>query len=636
MFNWLKKSLSTRAAGTRSTPDNGDSRPLLEGDVDEGSADPDAIKALADRLFDRGDLAGAREQYRRALALRPDMAPAWNNLGLVLLQAGEAAHARAALEEATRAGPHLDAVWVNLANAQEATGDIDGAAASLARAVEANPASRDARANAGANALARGRPSEAMAHLEAGLRTWPDDPGLILNATIALRAQARIDQAIAFARAALDRGIVTSDLVDASLLTLNYSDRLEPEAIHATHVALAAALSHAGAAPGEQVHRASRATGRRLRVGLVSADLGYHVVSFFLEPVLRAIDPSSVELFAYFTGEGEDDRVRQFRGLTEHWRSVAALPTDECVRAMRADDLDVAIDLSGHTAGNRLDVFASRVAPVQATWLGYPNTTGLREMDFRITDAIADPPGATDGWHSEVLWRLPRGFLVYQPRPEAPDVAPAPCARGAGVTFGCFNNLAKVSDTALRLWARILSEMPDACLLLKAKGLGEAATADEQRRRFGQAGGDVSRLRLEGEVPRYADHLGAYGRVDVALDSTPYCGTTTTCEALWMGVPVVTLAGRAHVARVGASLLSQAGHPEWIAQSDREYVDIAMGLARDPAALARIRSGLRDEMRASPLTDGPAFAGELTAALRAMCEAARRHDKAMGKTCSSG
>jgi predicted O-linked N-acetylglucosamine transferase (SPINDLY family) len=299
-------------------------------------------------------------------------------------------------------------------------------------------------------------------------------------------------------------------------------------------------------------------------------------------------------------------------------RALAAL--------IRADAIDILVDLSGHTADNRLGVLALEPAPVQATWLGYPGSTGLAAIDWRISDAIADPAGVAETLSSERIWRLADGFHCFRPPADAPPVGPAPCAGGT-VTFASFNTFAKLSPAALRLWAAILHAVPHARLLLKDNRPHDPATARGHRARFLAAGIDPARLDILPRAAGTAAHLAAYARVDVALDPFPYNGTTTTCEALWMGVPVITRAGDRHASRVGASLLHRVGLDDLVADADDAYLRAAVALAGDPARIAALRASLRERMRASPLCNAHGFARALEAAYRAMwrdwCAASR-------------
>ncbi len=273
------------------------------------------------------------------------------------------------------------------------------------------------------------------------------------------------------------------------------------------------------------------------------------------------------------------------------------------------------MDLSGHTGGNRLRVFARQPAPIQATYLGYANTTGMAAIDYRLTDALADPPGLADELNVEKLWRLPTCAWCYQPSADAPDVQP----RGdQPITFGCFNAFAKINPKLVAIWAELLKRVPGSQLLLKSAAAGEASVRQRLTGQFAEHGIPGQRIEMLGRLNSLRGHLELYHRVDVALDTYPYHGTTTTCEALWMGVPVVSLAGRANASRVGVSLLSNVGLPELIAETPQEYAHIAADLAKDLSRLAEPRRSLRARMHASPLMDGPRFARDMEAAYRQM------------------
>ena len=576
----------------------------------------EAAKADADRLFDDGRIDDAIAAYRQLLAAMPAYARAWNNFGLCLRLAGRPDEAEEAFRAALSHSPTLVPAWINLASAQEEARRYDEALTSLDRALALDPGSRDALNNAGQLLASLGRYAEAEQRFRVAIDRYPGEAAPHLNLGLALTRTGRISEALAVLERALEIEPASTVVADALLMATNYADHLSPETAFARHTELARRVWPAAPA---SVSSSVRPDGR-LKVGYVSADFGYHVVSFFLEPVIAGHDRSRIEVYCYFNGLQEDAQCERLKETGVVWRHIGRMNDDEACRMIRADGLDLAVDLAGHTGGNRLGLFARRIAPVQVTWLGYPNTTGVAAMDYRLTDAWADPPGRADTLHTERLWRLPAGFLVYRPRPEAPPVAPPPCLRNGFVTFGSFNNFAKVSPTALRLWARLLSEVPDARLLIKAKGLSEIAFAEFVRTGFAAAGGDVSRLRLEDQVPQFESHLAHYAEIDIALDSTPYCGTTTTCEALWMGVPVVTLAGVVHAARVGASLLERVGHPEWIANSESDYIRKAVQLVMDQTRLSLLRGQLRTSMAESSLTDEFAFVRSLEVAFMAMMQ----------------
>jgi len=294
---------------------------------------------------------------------------------------------------------------------------------------------------------------------------------------------------------------------------------------------------------------------------------------------------------------------------------MARFNDQQIIAQIRADQVDIVLELSGHTHGNKLTALRLRGAPVQVTYLGYPNTTGVPAIDYRIVDSLTDPPG-NERWATEKLIRLDPCFLCYTPREDAPRPGPPPVEKNGFVTFGSFNSIKKLTVRTIGLWCRLLKEVPDSRLVIKSSGLSSAAAQEHISGLLRGAGIDEERFELLDKMESKVEHLSAYEMLDVALDTFPYHGTTTTCEALWQGVPVVSQVGEVHAARVGLSLLSAIGHPEWTAKSEDEYIAIAAGLGRDPAKLARIRSGLRQEMARSPLCDGAAMGKRMEAALR--------------------
>jgi len=361
-----------------------------------------------------------------------------------------------------------------------------------------------------------------------------------------------------------------------------------------------------------------RPTGRRLRVGYVSPDFVRQPVPSFVEPVLAAHDRSEFEVLCYTSGKQEDEITRRLRSLCDVWRDISWLPDQNSADRIRADGIDILVDLAGHAAGGRLLLFARKPAPVQVTWLGYPNTTGLDTMDYRLTDAVADPEGVTDRFHTEGLVRLPAGFLCYAPSPESPEVTDSPQMKTGHVTFGCFNNLAKVTPGLITLWSEILRAQPGARLVLEADGLSAGSSCRNLREQF--EGHGIAPERIDLRAPEFpaARPLEKFQQIDIGLDTFPYNGTTTTCEALWMGVPVVTLAGSTHASRAGASILSSIELSEFVATTPARYVEIALQLASDAGKRRTLRTGMRARMRASPLLDAPRFTRALEAVYRDM------------------
>jgi protein O-GlcNAc transferase len=306
------------------------------------------------------------------------------------------------------------------------------------------------------------------------------------------------------------------------------------------------------------------------------------------------------------------------KGYADHWRNISDISDEKVAEIIRNDKIDICVDLAGHTAYNRILVFARKPAPLQVTWIGYPNTTGLSAMDYRIVDNFTDPVGTTEQFHTETLIRLPHSFLCYFPNYETPKVKSLPALENGHITFGSFNVLQKISSEVIQLWSEILKKIPDSRLLIKAKGLSNNTTRKYVLSRFLQHGIPEGRLNLLSFTPTFKEHIEIYNRVDIILDTFPYNGTTNTCEALWMGLPVITLEGKTHVSRVGVSLLTNVGLPEYIAKTQDKYIEKAVELAKDIEKLQMLRKSLRDKMIKSPLTNAKQFTAHLEDCYRKM------------------
>jgi predicted O-linked N-acetylglucosamine transferase (SPINDLY family) len=392
---------------------------------------------------------------------------------------------------------------------------------------------------------------------------------------------------------------------------LNYTDDATEEEILRAHAALGASLP-----PAALIEPTDRDPARLLRVGFVSPDFREHSVASFLRPVLGA---GGIVPVCYHCSAQADATTAALRGAVESaggaWRDAAAVDNVTLVRTMRGDRLDIAIDLAGWTGGSRLFALAARVAPVQANYLGYPDTTGVPAMDYRIVDALTDPPGS-DALATERLVRMDPCFLCYAPSEGYPE--PGPRQARDGVVFGSFNKIHKITPTTVRLWAGAMRRIPGSRMLIKAAGLGSARVRGHLEQQFAAEGVGGERLELLERVESRAEHLGLYGRIDVALDTFPYHGTTTTCEALWMGVPVMSLVGAGHRSRVGLSLLSTGGLGDLAAVSEEAFGQAAAALAQDRGQLAELRRVLRERLRASPLCDSAGFGAAFGDALREM------------------
>ncbi|MGH7132866.1 MAG: tetratricopeptide repeat protein [Phycisphaerales bacterium] len=387
---------------------------------------------------------------------------------------------------------------------------------------------------------------------------------------------------------------------------MNYAEGIDAQRIEQAH-RNAGRVVGLSRMPKTIAHGKLDAGKRPVRVGFLSADLYSHSVAYFLEPLLEHLDRARFEAVCYATGVTEDETTARLKKHAALWRRVAALSDEAIGKQIAADKIDVLIETSGLTAGHRLGSLLDHPAPVQMTWCGYPNTTGCSFIDVRVVDKVTDPAGAENRC-VENLARVDGCFLCYRPDTAAPAVSPLPAEHEGVITFGSFNNFAKVNEGLVRIWAKALNAVPRSRLLLKAAALAEAGTREFITGWFAELGITRERLVLLEPTRGKAEHLAAYGRVDIALDTYPYHGTTTTCEALWMGVPVVTLRGDRHASRVGASLLRAAGLPELVASDEGNFVGIAARLAGDIGALAKIRVGLREKVRGSELCDARGFA----------------------------
>jgi predicted O-linked N-acetylglucosamine transferase (SPINDLY family) len=424
----------------------------------------------------------------------------------------------------------------------------------------------------------------------------------------------QFDAAIATYRVALAQDAGAHQLHSDLLLALNYSPDIDDAQLLEEHKIWAQVHPAPLMSADRPALRAEHSV-RPLRIGYVSPDLREHPVAHFVQPLLAPHDRSAVHPIVYCDSHKPDEITDRLRRLVppEHWRDVRQMSDDQLDHQIRQDGIDILVDLAGHTGRNRLAVFARKPAPLQITYLGYPNTTGLpREvMRYRLTDAHCDPPGMTESLHTEELVRLPDCFICYQPSAQSPDVSPVPCTSEQSVTFGSFNAMQKISGSVIELWSKILLRLPGSRLALKNRTLGDSQIRRTLYEMFARHGVRDERLILIPPMPTLGAHFSRYAQIDVCLDPFPYNGTTTTCDALWMGVPVITLEGKVHRSRVGISLLRNVGLQELIAQSPEHYEQLAVDLARDVPRRTQLRKELRERVRSSPLTDAAKFARNL-------------------------
>ncbi|HTI66356.1 MAG TPA: tetratricopeptide repeat protein [Caulobacteraceae bacterium] len=613
---------------------------------------PNALNNLGLLLQGLGRLEEAAARFGRAVAVGPDFAAAHFNLGNALQGLKRFDEAEASYRRAIGIRPDFAGAHVNLGNLQAGQGRFDEAEASYRSAIEAQPRLAEAHNNLGGLLSKRGEPGRAEESYRRALAIRPGYPDALNQLGDLLHSQGRLGEAEASFRRSIElvpqspgayvglAGVLNGlGRLEAAEQCYRKAIELRPDfiAAHSSLLFLRQYMPQYGPQArfedarrfGDMVRRQVR--GRfsswtcadepeRLRVGLVSGDLHDHPVGYFLEGVLGELDTGRIELFAYPTVNVVTALTRRIRPYFSAWRPLSGLDDEQAAGLVRSDAIHVLIDLSGHTASNRLALFAWKPAPVQATWIGYFATTGVEEIDFFLTDSHLLPPEDEDQF-TEKPWRLP-GMGCLTPPPHRGEPNAPPCLSAGVFTFGCFNNLRKVTDEVVALWAKILRAAPASRLFLKAPQLGEPSVAEETLRRFGDHGIPADRLVLEGPSPR-EQYLEAYRRVDVALDPFPYPGGTTTIEGLWMGVPAITLRGDRMLSRMGESVAHRAGLPEWIAAEEGDYLAKAVGLVADPAPLVALRSGLRERVRSSQLYDSAGYARVLEQALWGMWRAAR-------------
>lgn len=452
----------------------------------------------------------------------------------------------------------------------------------------------------------------------------PDHPKVLASLTSAQLQLCLFDQAMRTQDRYLN--LQPDDLVAVSsnVMSSNYRASWSPEQQFQYHLEKAKSFpspvslsSLSGAGSGLDLDHKTGA--KKLCIGLVSSDFRFHSVAYFVEPLLKHLDRSRYSIRLYHNYANEDDKSRELASLADAWLNTSKLSDEALRNQIMSDQVDILVDLNGHTAHNRLAVFAQRAAPVQVSWLGYPNTTALPAMDYRIVDEDTDPAGTYDGLATEQLLRLPNGFLCYELPEERPSVgAPLPAEEFGVFTFGSFNNVAKFNESVVSSWARILKAVPNSRLFLKARGWDRKAIRERYLSAFEAQGVDSERIVFAPFVRDVSGHLDVYQQVDLALDTFPYHGTTTTCEALSQGVPVVSFWGDRHAARVGPSLLKQAGLPELIGDDLDAYEQLAIDLSSDLSALKKLRKKLLLNLGESALCDAKAFVNDMSEAFDKM------------------
>lgn len=608
---------------------------------------PDAHNNLGNALAANGQLDEAIAAYREAITLKPDYCEAHGNLGNVLSAKGQFPEALTAYRRAAALQPTRPEIHYHLGNALQTKGQLDEAVASYRQAIALRPNYPEAHNNLGSALKVLGQLDGALASLREAIALRPNFPEACNNLGDALKESGQLDaavdacrQAIAFrpnfAEAYGTLGNVLKDMgrLDEAIAAYRQAIALKPNLaiahsnlvytlhFHPGYDAAAMAEEHRGwnrqhawpLKPFIQLQTNDRNPARRLRLGYVSPDFREHPVGRFLLPLLVQHDRKSFEVFAYSQVRVPDGVTERLRSLADGWRNIAGCSDLQVTEMIRQDKIDILVDLTMHLSNNRLLVFARKPAPVQVTYLAYCSTTGLETIDYRLSDPYLDPAEGDASIYSESTIRLPETYWCYQPLAVASEVSPPPALQNGFVTFGCLNNFCKVSEPTLAAWAKLLRTVPNSQLLIHAQ---EGRHRESVWDRMDREGVTSKRIQFVGFMPT-EKYFAYYHRIDIALDTFPYGGGTTTCDALWMGVPLVSLAGKTAVSRGGLSILSNVGLPELVARSEERYVQIAVELAADLGRLSALRSTLRQRMQQSPLMDAPRFARNVETAYRTM------------------
>jgi len=576
----------------------------------------------------QGDHGTAISLCLHTISLRPKFLDAWMLLGSEYAESGETRQAIDCFQHCVAQSPPRAVLHLLLGTALSEADRHEEALEQFQIAATLEPSNDQPPTRLGMELIHFLRMSEAEALLLQALAINPNNALACNNLGRVCKFQGRSAEAAGYFRRALelepDNRVVANNL----LLCLHYLADAAPKAVADEHRQLCQRIygNHAKhtqflASPGHPI-----------RIGYVSGDFHTHSVAYFIEPILLQHHTDRYKIFCYSCGAVNDETTARLKSCDVTWRDIAAVSDQTAADSVRHDGIHILVDLSGHSSGNRLGLFSLRPAPIQASWIGYPGSTGLSQMDYFISDRHCDPVGRSEQLFSETVIRLPRVFSCYLPPVRFPTVSPPPHERTGVITFGSFNHLAKLNDTVIALWAELLRAVEHSRLFLKSMALGDPATRKRLLDTFALYGVAPERIALLHTVSSTEEHLELYGQVDIALDTFPYNGTTTTCEALWMGVPVVTLAGDSHAGRVGVSLLSSVGLSDLVTESAREYIAIAAGLARDHQRLTQLREQLRSMMATSPLMDAIGVTSELESAFETMCAPAHSPEKPVACT----
>ena len=586
---------------------------------------PDFAEAhnnLGVTLKAQGKLNEAEVSYRQAIVLKPNYAEAHSNLGVTLEAQGKLKESEASLRQAIALKPNYAEGHNNLGNILKEQGKLDESEASLRQAIELKPDFAEAHNNLGVTLKAQGKLNEAEVSCRQAIKLKPDYAKAYNHLGVILQKLGRLNEAEASYRQAMK---LKPDYAEAhSNLLFLYSGFMY-ESSHYLKKAREYGQQIAKSVVSKYSTWLCVGNTKILRVGMVSGDLKNHPVGYFLEEFLNQLDEFDFELYAYTTQSNEDDLTLRIKPGFTRWKSLVGISDVDAADHIYNDGIHILIDLSGHTAQNRLPIFAWKPAPVQISWLGYFASTGVAEIDYILGDPYVTPTEEANHF-SEKIWQLPESYICFTEPEVDIDVVSLPALDKKKVTFGCFNKIARITDPVVRVWSEILHAVPTAVLFLKDKNFEVESIRESFYDRFKVNGIQKDRLILEGQSPR-SKYLAAYNRVDIALSPFPYGGGTTSAEGLWMGVPVITMQGNHFLSHLGESIANNTGLSDWIAVDEEDYVAKAIAFSTDLEGLEKLRSRLRAQVLSRPLFDAEGFANHFKNALRGMWKRFEERDK---------
>jgi len=570
------------------------------------------LYSLARRQLDAGDLELAYGMGCSAIKQFPNSVELLQLTALAAFKLNLAQEAKELCERALEGNPNDHILAYNYATILLHLEEGALARKWLTKSLEFNPDYSPAHANLASILISYGELDDALKHLERCVELGGLNSEVLINRACALRDLGETTQAIQDYEKAIELDPTSHIAYSNYLLCLNYTQN-QQAVIKACHEKWGRS-QNAGTSSNPRPPLTDK-----IKIGYVSPDFRRHSVAFFLESVLRNHDKEQFEITCFSNTQREDAITQTFKGLADQWVDIKNLSSQEASQAVKDANIHILIDLAAHTAHNRLDIFAHRSAPIQITWLGYPNTSGLPNMDYRIGDPLTDPPEFAEHY-TETLVHLPNTFICFNPPPDYPQLDNLPTDRTEPVTFGSFNLLAKINEEVVEAWAKILKGVPESRLILKSRQLASTQARTRYLKLFESHGINPERISLKSHVNSFMDHLNLYKQIDIGLDPFPYHGTTTTCEALLMGTPVLTLAGERHSCRVGVSLLSAVGLENWVAKDVNEYIEKAITFAAHSKDNPEQRLQIRNQFLESALCNTQSFTKDLESLFQSLVQ----------------